>query len=65
MFPKQNKCYFYKKEVNSMESNRESILKKGYMKVFALSIFLLITGIIIISIGNLLATFADPKTSGE
>lgn len=48
-----------------MESDRESILKKQYMKIFVLSILLLITGIIVMSYANILYTFAEPKTSGE
>ena len=48
-----------------MESDRESILKKRYMKIFALSIVLIITGFIIMSIANILYTFAEPKTPGE
>ena len=48
-----------------MESDRESILKKQYMKVFVLSILLLITGIIVMSVANILYIFAEPKTEGE
>jgi hypothetical protein len=48
-----------------MESDRESILKKRYMKIFALSIVLLIAAFLIMSVAYMLYTFAEPKTSGE
>ena len=47
---------------SSEESNRKSTFEKGYMKVFTSSIVLLILGIILLSIGNLIITFADPQT---
>lgn len=48
-----------------MESNRESILKKGYIKIFVLSILLLIAGILVMSYATILLTFAEPQTPGE
>jgi len=35
------------------------------MKIFALAILLLIVGIILISVGRLIITFADPDTQAE
>ena len=47
---------------SSEEPNRKSTFEKGYMKVFTSSIVFLILGIILLSIGNLIITFADPQT---
>jgi len=47
---------------SSEEPNRKSTFEKGYMKVFTSSIIFLILGIILLSIGNLIITFADPQT---
>ena len=47
---------------SSEEPNRKTTFEKGYMKVFTSSIVLLILGIILLSIGNLIITFADPQT---
>jgi hypothetical protein len=47
---------------SSEEPNRKTTFEKGYMKVFTSSIVFLILGIILLSIGNLIITFADPQT---
>jgi len=47
------------------ESDRESVFKKNYMKIFALSIILLIVGIIIASIGRIYSINVDIDTSEE
>ena len=44
-----------------MESDRKSILKEGYMKIFALSILLLIVGIILVAIGSIWSIIIDEK----
>jgi len=48
---------------SSEEPNSRSTFEKGYMKVFTSSIVFLILGIILLSIGNLIITFADPQSS--
>lgn len=47
------------------ESDRESVFEKNYMKIFALSIILLIVGIIIVSIGRIYSINVDIDTSEE
>ena len=51
--------------MKSTESFRESIFEKKYMKIFVLAIFLLIVGIILISVRNLYSTYADPDSPKE
>lgn len=48
-----------------MESFRGSMLEKSYLKIFALAIFLIILGIIIITVGNLYTTFVEIDTPDE
>lgn len=48
-----------------MESFRESILEKKYMKIFTLAMILLVVGIILIGVGNLYNIYADPSTPEE
>lgn len=50
---------------SSEEPIRKSILEKKYLIIFSGSIFLLIFGILLLSIGNLITTFADPEDSHE
>ncbi len=46
-------------------SDRESVFEKNYMKIFALSIILLILGIIITSIGKIYAVYAEYESQQE
>lgn len=49
----------------SKEAFRKFWTEKDYLKIFVISILLLIVGIILIFATNLYLTYADPSTPGE
>lgn len=51
--------------ISSSELDRKSPFEKGYMKIFILSILLLILGIILVSVARLIIAFADLDTPAE